>query len=201
MRESLSAIILAGGKSSRMGRDKALLAIAEQTLLSQICTLALKCASKVYIVTPRTEKYRDLVPQECQLIKEPILTQDGSNSPLVGFAFGLPYVTTDWILLLACDLPRLTATQVKQWYPYLASTSPQTMALLPRHPQGWEPLCGFYRRSCLTSLNAYLASGQQSFQTWLDRNIVEELPIEDRSCLFNCNTPEDWQELMRTTDQ
>ena len=179
MTESISAIVLAGGKSSRMGCDKALLVWQNRTLLSQICTLALKCASKVYIVTPWTEKYRNLVPQQCQFIVEPLLDRDCSNSPLFGFACGLPHVTTEWTLLLACDLPRLSSTHIERWYPSLATASPKTMALLPRSPKGWEPLCGFYRRSCLISLTAYLDSERKSFQNWLQQNLVEELPVSD----------------------
>jgi molybdopterin-guanine dinucleotide biosynthesis protein A len=201
MQESIEAIILAGGKSSRMGCDKALLVWQDRTLLSQICTLALKCASQVYVVTPWTEKYQNIVPQNCQLISEPLLNPEGSNSPLIGFACGLPYITTEWILLLACDLPRLSSTQIEAWYANLAMASPKTMALLPRNPKGWEPLCGFYRRTCLTSLTTYLdsgagTSGQQSFQNWLNQNLVEELPITDAAYLFNCNTPEDWIKLV-----
>lgn len=193
---SVAAIVLAGGGSSRMGQDKALIHFGEQPLLYQICTLAGECASQVYVVTPWVEKYRDILPQGCQLIREISLSSEKQpHGPLVGFFQGLQKVDREWILLLACDLPRLNASEVKQWCEYLPQVSPEAIALLPRHPKGWEPLCGFYRRRCLPLLRAYIDSGGRSFQGWLEQHPVEELPVSDRQLLFNCNTPEDLEQL------
>ena len=191
--DKISAIVLAGGKSSRMGRDKALLNINGNALLTQICLLANQCATQTYVVTPWSEKYQSFVPSSCQLVKEQLVLNATSNTPLIGFFQGMQLVKTEWVLLLACDLPYLSSSQVKQWMPALATVLPTEIALLPRHPKGWEPLCGFYRRNCLSSLEAYLRDGGKSFQSWLARHPVKELPIGDRTCLFNCNTPQDWK--------
>ena len=142
----IAAIILAGGKSSRMGRDKALIKLGNRPLLYQICTLAQECATQVYVVTPWIGKYRDAVPPGCQLIPE-ATTDD--RCPLKGFMTGLQYVKQEWVLLLACDLPLLTTEVVKQWCAYLPRVEPEAIALLPKSSKGWEPLCGFYRASCL----------------------------------------------------
>jgi molybdopterin-guanine dinucleotide biosynthesis protein A len=193
---SIAAIILAGGQSSRMGRDKALIQLGEKPLLSQICTLAGECASHVYVVTPWIERYRDILPQNCQLIPEvPLFSESKPHGPLIGFFQGLQKIDSEWILLLACDLPRLSASEVKQWCECLPQVSPNAIAFLPRHPKGWEPLCGFYRRRCLPLLKAYIDSGGRSFQGWLAQHPVEELPVSDRQMLFNCNTPEDLEQL------
>ena len=196
IKQSITAIVLAGGRSTRMGQDKALLSLGNNTLLSQVCLVAQKCASQVYVVTPWIEKYRDVVPTNCQLIEEKLFSPEiRSNSPLIGFTQGLQLVKTDWILLLACDLPKLHSSQVKQWSEDLATVLPTEIALLPRNFKGWEPLCGFYRHSCLPLLEAYIATGGKSFQGFLAQHPVRELPIRDRTALFNCNTPEDWQLL------
>ncbi len=187
----IAAIVLAGGKSSRMGRDKALIKLGDRPLLYQICTLARECATPVYVVTPWIEKYRAILPPNCQLIHEKIRHQ----GPLRGFALGLQYVKQEWVLLLACDLPFLTASVVKQWCQYLPTVPPEAIALLPNSSKGWEPLCGFYRRSCLSSLETYLDRGGRSFQSWLSNQTVQELPVVDRQVLFNCNTPEDYQKI------
>jgi molybdopterin-guanine dinucleotide biosynthesis protein A len=197
MREELiqatTAIVLAGGQSSRMGQDKALLTISNGSLLNQICTLAQQCASQVYIVTPWIEKYQEIVPVECKFIRETLpSTANQSNGPLIGFAQGLKSVEQEWVLLLACDLPRLNFAEVERWYKYLPEVSSAAIALLPRHPSGWwEPLAGFYRRSCLSLLEAYIAEGGKSFQAFLAQHIVQELPINEWQLLFNCNTPAD----------
>ena len=183
----IAAIILAGGKSSRMGQDKALIKLGTRPLLEQICTLAQECATQVYVVTPRMEKYRDILPHNCQLIPE----ATRHEGPLRGFALGLQYVKQEWVLLLACDLPLLTASVVQQWCQYLPTVSKNAIALLPSSSKGWEPLCGFYRRSCLSLITTYLEEDGKSFQSWLSNQTVQELPVSDRKVLFNCNTPED----------
>lgn len=194
IQKSITALVLAGGQSSRMGTDKALLTIGNRTLLNRMCLVAAECSVLVYVVSPWSYKYRDILPPGCQLIEEKLISPDRkSNSPLVGFAQGLERVTTEWVLLLPCDLPLLSSSQIKQWLPYLATVLSTEIALLPRHPKGWEPLCGFYRRSCLPLIESYIALGERSFQGWLARHPVRELPIKNRQFLFNCNTPQDWR--------
>lgn len=200
IKDLITAIILAGGESSRMGKDKALLKLHNSTLLSQVCLVAQECAAQTLVVTPWIERYRDVLPPGIQLIPEKLLLHATSNTPLIGFAQGMRMVKTEWILLLACDLPYLSSSQVKQWSLALTTVLPAEIALLPRNPKGWEPLCGFYRQSCLTSLEAHINRGGKSFQTWLNKQTVRELEISDRTCLFNCNTPEDWKVVSSTMD-
>lgn len=191
-RISIVAIILAGGKSTRMGQDKALLAINDRSLLNHVCTVAQDSVKDVYVITPWTTKYQDLIPPKVYLIKEKIVLSDTDNCPLIGFYQALQQVSADWILLLACDLPNINSEAIQQWCKYLKEVDDSEIALLPFHPKGYEPLCGFYRYSCLPLLKDYIDQGGKSFQKWLAQYPVKELPISDRSILFNCNTLEDW---------
>ena len=191
----IAAIVLAGGESSRMGRDKALLTINGKTMLSQICAVAREITNDVYVITPWIERYRPFIAPSCQLIKEKLVLNAKSNAPIIGFAQALRVVKAEWILLLACDLPYLASSQVKQWLPSLTTVLPTEIALLPRNHKGWDALCGFYRRNCLSSLEFYIENGGRSFQGWLTQHSVRELLLEDRSCLFNCNTLKDWQSI------
>jgi molybdenum cofactor guanylyltransferase len=187
-----AAIILAGGQSSRMGQDKALIEVRGMPLLQKTCLLAAQHASQVYVITPWIEKYRQIVPDRVRLIQEVALPGDReSHGPLVGFAQAFTYVNTAWVLLLACDLPYLTADAIAQWATYLETTPEDAIALLPKSSQGWEPLCGFYRSRCLSLLDDSIARGDRSFQKWLAASPVQELPITDPRLFFNCNTPAD----------
>ena len=196
---SLCAIVLAGGQSSRMGRDKALIAVRGVPLLQQICDVALQCASQVYVVTPWPQRYQEILPSRCILVQEqPLSGETGKESPhgpLVGFSQGLAQVQTEWALLLACDLPQLRVDILLHWSSRLENAPKDAIALLARHPKGWEPLCGFYRRSCLAVLTEYIDGGGRSFQGWLAQNSVGELPLSDRALLFNCNTPDDLKKI------
>jgi len=187
----LTAIILAGGKSSRMGEDKALILVQGVPLLQMIYKIAEDCAATVYVVTPWQDRYQHILPPNCQFIKEAPL----SNGPLVGFAQGLAQVQTDWVLLLACDLPNLRVEVLQEWANQLDDVTTEAIAALAHHIKGWEPLCGFYRRSCLPNLNEYINQGGRSFQQWLNQHSVQVLPVTEPEMLFNCNTPEDLANL------
>ena len=194
---SLSVIVLAGGQSSRMGRDKALIALHGVPLLRQICEVAQNCATKVYVVTPWPERYQGILPDTCEVIREvPLPGETKPHGPLVGFAQGLAQVETDWVLLLACDLPQLQVKVLQHWAAGLEKTAEDAIALLPRHPKGWEPLCGFYRRQCLPMLTKFISDGGRSFQYWLAQHPVEELPVSDTQIFFNCNTPADLERVI-----
>ncbi|MEM7595040.1 MAG: molybdenum cofactor guanylyltransferase [Cyanobacteria bacterium P01_A01_bin.83] len=193
IKDKITALILAGGESSRMGKDKALLQIDGKALLTRICLVAHECAAQAYVITPWIEKYQDIVPSSCELLSEQLILDAPSNTPIIGFAQGMQSVKTEWTLLLACDLPYLASSQVKQWSSALATVLPTEIALLPRTGDRWEPMCGFYRRCCLDTLSRYISQGGRSFQAWLKQNSVKELSISDRSILFNCNTPQDWK--------
>jgi molybdenum cofactor guanylyltransferase len=197
---SLSAIVLAGGLSSRMGQDKALLPIAGVPLLTRTCQIAQQIADPVYVVTPWGDRYQSVVDSQVQFIPE-VWTSDQPNGSLMGFVQGLAIVQTDWVLLLACDLPKLRVEVLENWAAELSDTG-DAIALLPKNPEGWwEPLCGFYRRDCLVSLEAYGEEGGRSFQRWIEQQgeKVRELEVSDpgsngeaaRQMLLNCNTPED----------
>lgn len=201
-RLSLSALILAGGQSLRMGRDKALIEVQGIPLLKRTCLVALRCTSKVYVVTFRPETYRPLLPPESQLIQEcPLPNQPIPHGPLVGFAQGLTQMQTDWVLLLACDLPYLQAEILQHWTLQLLDT--EAAIVLPRSQQGWEPLCGFYQTRCLTRLTALIAQGARSFQSWLAQEAVQAIAFShdpdvytaERRMLFNCNTPEELEKV------
>ena len=190
--QNLSAIILAGGESSRMGEDKALLTVEGVPLLQRTCTLAKQVTPNLYVVTFWPERYISIVPKNCQLIEEQRLPNSkGSHGPLIGFAQALSYIQSEWVLLLACDLPKLTLEVLVQG----AQSKPSNMSYLPRTGDRWEPLCGFYHFSCFRSLQDYIEGGGRSFQAWLNSIPVQEWVISDRSILFNCNTPEDFQQL------
>ncbi len=198
------SIILAGGHSSRMGTDKALLPIDGVPLLTRTCKITLANVTSTYIITPWMEKYRSLLPEDCILVREAIVEEEHrSNSPLIGFSQALTYlekqnIVTEWILLLACDMPYLNAQELRRWIQLLGQAKTKTMAFLPRSPKGWEALCGFYRPSCLQSLKKYINQGRRSFQGWLTESVVEELVVNDDRVLFNCNTPPEFETIGKT---
>lgn len=196
LENKLAAIILAGGQSSRMGQDKALIMIDGIPLLEKICQIARECTSEVYVITFWPERYSSIIPTQCHLIREVLLTGENQpHGPLVGFAQALTQVKREWVLLLACDLPCLTASVLQKWLITLNIVSEDIQAVLPRRHGRWEPVCGFYRRDCLSSLNQFIQQGGRAFQVWLQTISIQELVLDNPRILFNCNSPEDLQEI------
>jgi molybdopterin-guanine dinucleotide biosynthesis protein A len=198
----LTAIILAGGKSLRMGQDKALLTLKGRSLLTQTCQVAQKVAQTVYVITPWADRYQAFVPENCRILPE-VWPPDCQKSagPLWGFSQALSQVQTSWILLLACDLPYLNAIDLQKYAQVLPEIALTKIAVLPRSVKGWEPLCGFYRTSCLGKLTFFLDQFGYSFQQWLSQESVEELKISNQDLLFNCNTPKDWAAIQRALEK
>ncbi len=192
----IGSVVLAGGQSSRMGQDKALLEINGKPLLQQVCEVAAQCTKQVYIVTCWRDRYQSLAwTSSYQFVIE-----TDPQGPLLGFALGLSQLdvairknhTRDgWVLLLACDLPNLKAEILQTWQQQLQKVPREAIAFLPHHPKGWEPLCGFYRLSCLENLTEFIHQGGRSFQAWLAQSQIEPIINTDPQMLFNCNTMAD----------
>lgn len=195
----LTALILAGGRSQRMGQDKALLTVDGVPLLRKTWEVAHSLTAEVGIVTPRRDRYQAYLPATVQWFDEPEPPANASPAgPLVAFHQALPAIHTDWVLLLACDLPNLQADPLQHWAQALSDLPPEAIAYVPKTAQGWEPLCGFYRRTCLPILQDYLETGRRSFQAWLDQSpvvVISNVPV---GLLANCNTPQDWHRLTQS---
>lgn len=182
-----------------MGQDKALLPhpSSGQPLLTYLCQISLVHCQRVSVLTPRAAQYQRLMPPGCRCFKESRPLSAPPTGPLIAFGEGLTQLKADWVLLLACDLPGLRADTIRAWLPSLANASPKTIALLPQGHKGWEPLCGFYRRSTLPSLEKAIAQGKRSFQSWLATESVAPLPLQHPNPLQNCNTPEEWEQFQQ----
>lgn len=215
-------MILAGGRSRRMGSDKALLKMPNgQTLLERTIQIAQALTPEVMVVTPWPERYAALCVPTVQFIQENPAHRSG---PLGGFVQGLQQVHTEWCLVLACDLPQLESGALRDWWDWIQN-QPDSAAELgvaslvrcvaPKPPSSnsessvshkkWETLCGFYRRDSLASLCWYIDTDSHvgaeqsrlSMQTWLEPLRILEYKALPQDILFNCNTAEDWSKVQR----
>lgn len=135
--------VLAGGQSTRMGRDKALLEIGGQPLIRSAVNLMEALTERVVILGP-AERYGFLgLPVLPDLVP--------SRGPLSAIYTGLERSSTDANLFLACDMPLMEGTFLK----LLLERDPLADAVLMRLDDGsLEPLCAVYNRSCLPAVKA-----------------------------------------------
>jgi molybdopterin-guanine dinucleotide biosynthesis protein A len=190
---AIEAFILAGGASSRMGREKALVELAGEPLALRLANLAGPLAEQVTLVGP---------PQSFVELPLRVLADDVPGlGPLGGIATALRVSRQEWNLVLGCDLPFLTA----EWLQYLITraASSSAQAVLPDGERGHrEPLCAMYHRSSFSHIAAALGRGARKVTDGLAGLRIEPIPagewkrFDSEGLLFkNMNTPEDYEEV------
>ena len=175
---TLSAVILAGGRSQRMGTDKALLKAPDGTpLIARTIRVASQLTADVVVVEGAGDRYQSALSSKLTTQKLTtrvrFVSEQTAKGPLNGFALGRSQTDADWCLLLACDLPYLESHPLQAWWAWLASSQASHQAGASLAPKSssketdrsaiqksvvkkWEPLCGFYHRRSLPSLTHHL---------------------------------------------
>ena len=186
------AVILAGGRSSRMGRDKASLPFGAGTMLSR---LASEYAPDFKVmVSLREEGQLDTGGLPVLLDHSP------GQGPLAGLQTAFRDTSVEVIFLTATDLPfgeRRLALELAG-----RMEEGDDACLIRRASGGIEPLFALYRRSCLPAVEECLREGRRSCRSMLERVRVRwveeaELPGFDLDrILMNVNTPEDYQRAL-----
>ena len=192
-KQSFAAYILAGGRSSRMGQDKALLPFRGAPLISHLASLVGELKIPVTIVGPAS-RYS---PLGLRLIED----RTSSAGPLAGIDAALHDGDPAWKLILGCDLPHLTATFLSFLCDRARSSSSD--AIVPLNSSGPEPLCAVYSAPCAPKISAALARGIRRITDIYSDLLVDFIPPEDwrpfdpHGLLFkNINTPADYQSLV-----
>jgi molybdopterin-guanine dinucleotide biosynthesis protein A len=190
-RDHIATYILAGGKSSRMGRDKAMLAPGGIPLLMRTAALLAPLAGPPTIIGPPT-RYSALgynvIPDDTPGI-----------GPLGGIATALRHSNQPWNLIVGCDLPFLTS----EWLDYLTARAVESKAdaMIPESDAGPEPLCAMYRKTCVTAILAAITGGTRKVSDAVAALKIDSVPprdwkpFDESGRLFkNMNTPEDFEE-------
>jgi molybdopterin-guanine dinucleotide biosynthesis protein A len=191
-----SAIILAGGFSSRFGQDKGLLRLANKPLIEHILGVISNIVDeKIVVVSSKTqaENYARVVSSEVK-----VFVDDGNvQSPLVGALKGFKEALNEYALLLPCDTPLLS----KDILSLLLDLCPNKNAVIPRWPNGYiEPLQAVYCiKPALEAAKKALGEGKLNMQSMVDKLrgvryvstlVLRQLDPELKS-FFNVNTPLD----------
>jgi molybdopterin-guanine dinucleotide biosynthesis protein A len=178
----ISAAILAGGGATRFGgRDKRALVVDGRTMFErQLSALARVTGDIIVVGTPAIP---DLVP---------------GRGPLGGLHSAFEATTGDVLLLVACDMPFLSAPFLS----YLASQCVNVDAAVPQTERGYHPLCAAYARSCRPVVTARLADGRLAMKDLLTDLRVRVIAADDinrfgprHRLLANVNTPDDLDRL------
>jgi molybdopterin-guanine dinucleotide biosynthesis protein A len=183
----IEAVILAGGRSSRMGRDKALLPFGGSPTLAQYqYGRLIRLFPKVSIST-KTDKFPFRAPL--------ILDRAEESSPMIALATVLKTVASDAVFILGVDLPFVDEAVIQRLLQSFAD-NPEAEAVLPVTPTGAEPLCAIYSRRLLPGIEASIDQGNHRLQSLLEEKKTLRIPFEDPAPFANLNHPEEYEQAM-----
>jgi molybdopterin-guanine dinucleotide biosynthesis protein A len=196
---AIAAYVLAGGGSTRFGRDKALVEFEGKPMLAHMCDLLGGVASEVRVVAA-PGKYASLGI-------ETVADRWPGEGPLGGIITALRRTEPDdprceWNLLVSCDMPFLTP----EWIAFLAQRASQSEAqvVLPRSHYGLEPLCACYKTNASGALQTAFEAGVRKVTRALQQVKMEVLDEadwkrfdSDGRLFWNMNTPDEYDEARR----
>lgn len=202
MTEPLDGVVLAGGKSRRLGVDKALLRVGDEPLLRTVVDRVSQVCEEVVVAVDRPERY-----QELGLPAKFVADVSPGHGALSGLEAGLQACGTKHALVVACDHPFLNVKLLR----HMADLPRSYDALTPWFDGLWHPLHCIYARSSLPVVNAMLAAGGGSMRELLARLNVRRLEERelrrldpDGLSLLNVNQRSDviraraiWRDLRR----
>ncbi len=184
-----SAVILAGGKSSRMGRNKALLDFGGETLIGRLYRILTEAFDEVFISANDPKAYRFL---GAPIVRD--VFADGSS--LAGIHAGLLRSRAEHCFFAACDMPFLNIELVR----YLGRVTDDYDVVIPESESGLEPLHAFYSRRCVPYIEDQLQRRNLKVIDFFERvkvrkvtrGEVREYDPEELS-YFNINTSEKYE--------
>lgn len=188
-----TAIILAGGKSSRMGTSKALLLFENEPLIVHlVATLRRLFAEVVVVAAPG----QDLPSMPVTLVRDEVPYQ----GPVGGIYYGLSAASRNVSFVTSCDSAFLNADLIS----YLVSQISEHDIVVPRWQGRFQPLHAVYRRSVLPLLEAQMARGELRPVSLFDKVRTRRIDDEEirrvdpeGSSFFNMNTPGDYVEALK----
>ncbi len=191
-----SAIILAGGKSTRMGFDKQLLRLRERSLIEGLIRRLGGSFDETIVVTNRPELYIGLADK----ITGDIIPDMG---PLSGIHAGLSAASSEYSFVIACDMPQIKAKYIDYMMELLNKN--ESMACITKFGDWIEPFNAFYSKALIEHIESFLMGGGKAVHRLLMNHNVEYIPEEvarsfspDWGMFFNLNTRED---LLKYTEE
>jgi len=191
--DDVTGVILAGGQSSRMGSNKALLPYRGGRFIEAIYRQMSGLFGEVLVVTNTPEQYQFL---PCRMVAD---VHPGMGA-LAGLHAGLHYSSNQHVFAVACDMPYLNDRLIKA----MLARRRQADLIIPNGEKGPEPLHAVYSKRCLSAMEAALLSGRRRIVSffsevlveYVDQNVISHMDPSFKS-FRNINTPQDYYELRR----
>jgi len=187
MIHTYSAVIFAGGKSSRMGKDKSLLPFAHYSTLSEFQQERLKPWFKKVYISAKENKF-DFT---CEYIED----KTSVSSPLIGLLSILESIEEDEVFVLSVDAPFVDKNVIEK---ILNCDNPSYDAIVAKSPSGIQPLCGLYKKSILPLIYRQAEEGNHKLQVLLELAQTNYVTFSDDLPFTNLNHPHEYEKAFNS---
>jgi molybdopterin-guanine dinucleotide biosynthesis protein A len=186
----MTSIILAGGKSSRLGRNKALQVIEGKSLIQWVVDHLAILTTEIIIATAHGEA----IPCSSAVRIKTVGDIYPGKGPLGGIHSGLIASSSSWAIVVGCDTPFLSIGLLE----YMTQVLADSDVALPRIGEMIEPLCAVYSKSCLASIQELLEQDERRIRKlfsivrvkYVEEDEINSFDPEHLS-FFNINNQDD----------
>jgi molybdopterin-guanine dinucleotide biosynthesis protein A len=200
-----SLVIQAGGKSERMGEDKALKSFLERPLIQQVMDRLAPLADEILVTTNRPEDYAFLTDSKVSRLWNPRLIPDliAGRGALGGLYTAVASATHPIVGVVACDMPFASKALFETATRLLVQE--EADVVIAKTDEGYEPFHAVYRRdTCVTAIQSAIDADMWKVIAWFPSVKVRELTRDEIAaadpsglCFWNVNTPEEFAEAER----
>ncbi|MBT3294287.1 MAG: molybdenum cofactor guanylyltransferase [Verrucomicrobia bacterium] len=193
LRRNATAIILAGGQSSRMGQDKSMLTVDGRPLIQHVHE-QLEGHFDEILLSSNDARHAFL---ELKTVRD----RQADQGPLMGIASALEVASHDLVFVTACDMPDIDIHLAHR----MLSQAEGYDAVVPRSvPPGSdtprpEPLCAVYRRDAAGRMFELLARGERRIRSFFDQADIRYVDLDPQDAPRNLNTEEEYRAYVSRT--
>jgi molybdopterin-guanine dinucleotide biosynthesis protein A len=192
----MTSIVLAGGRSLRLGRSKALQAIQGKSLIQWVVDRLAMLSTEIIIVTARGEA----IPCSSAVRIKTVADIYPAKGTLVGIHSGLIASSSSQAIVVGCDMPFLSVSLLE----YMTQTLADSDVALPRIGEMVEPLCAVYSKNCLAPIQELLDQNELRISRlfgmvkvrYIDEDDIDSFDPEHLS-FFNVNSQIDLDRARR----
>lgn len=187
-----TGVILSGGRSSRMGTNKAFLRVGGERLIDRTVGVYRQVFAEIILVTNEPLLYLDM--EDITIVTDVV----PGRGPLMGIYTGLLFASSDAVFVAPCDMPFLETAFVR----YLIQCRGDADIVVPETADGLQPLHAVYSRRCLTPIRGLLARDRlkiTDFYRGMKKKVIGEEIIRrfgpPERLFMNVNTVQDMEDL------
>ena len=191
--QRVTGIILAGGKSSRLGRDKAWEDVGGQRIIDRVIGALQSSCDEVLIIGDRPERQNELSLPKCIQYRSDDVKGRGS---IGGLYTGLKAADTLWSLVVACDMPFISRELIRFMLSIISKN--RCDAIVPVINGRYQPTHALYNSTCIPFIEKNISSGNFRMDSYFDEIYLEEISEDVINSIkgaelsfFNVNTEDD----------